>query len=86
MDFLHVIRYIHCVTTFTLSFQPTDYQCVICSMISNENDVLSINNNSVHSYVASIYIYHSELEIKDTTEASPSALFLDILLNINDNG
>jgi hypothetical protein len=44
------------------------------------DDVLSINNDQFHSYVDSIY--PSELEIKDTTESSTSASYLDILLNI----
>ena len=48
------------------------------------DDVLSIINNAFHSYVDSIY--PSELEIKDTTESSMSASYLDILLNIDING
>ena len=48
------------------------------------DDVLSINNNDFHSYVDSIY--PNELEIKDTTESSMSASYLDILLNIDING
>ena len=47
------------------------------------DDVLSINND-FHSYVNSIY--PNELEIKDTTESSMSASYLDILLNIDING
>jgi hypothetical protein len=43
------------------------------------DDVLSINNDQFHSYVDSIY--SSELEIKDTTELSTSASYLDVLLN-----
>ena len=48
------------------------------------DDVLSINDNAFHSYVDSIY--PNELEIKDTTESSMSASYLDILLNIDING
>jgi hypothetical protein len=43
------------------------------------DDVLSINNNQFYTYVATVY--PSELEIKDTTDCSTSASFLDILLN-----
>jgi hypothetical protein len=43
--------------------------------------VLSINNDRFHSYVDSIC--PSELEIKDTKESSTSALYLDVLLNID---
>ena len=45
------------------------------------DDVLSINNNDFHSYVDSIY--PGELEIKDITEFSMSASYLDIFLNID---
>ena len=45
------------------------------------DDILSINNDRFYSYVDSIY--PSELEIKDTTESSTSASYLDVLLNIN---
>ena len=48
------------------------------------DDVLSINNDRFHSYVDSIY--PSELEIKDTTESSTSASYLDVLLNIDSGG
>jgi hypothetical protein len=47
------------------------------------DDVLSINDQ-FHSYVDSIY--PSELEIKDTTESSTSASYLDVLLNIDAGG
>jgi hypothetical protein len=48
-------------------------------------DVLSINNNQLHSYVDSIY--PNELEIKDTTEWSTSASYLDVhvLLKLDTN-
>jgi hypothetical protein len=39
------------------------------------DNVLSINNDQFHSYVDSIYL--SELEIKDTTESSTSASYLE---------
>jgi hypothetical protein len=48
------------------------------------NNVLSINNDQFHSYVDSIY--PSELEIKDTTESSTSASYLDILLKTDAGG
>ena len=47
-------------------------------------DVLSIHNNEFHSYVDSIY--PSELELKDTTESSTSASYLDVLLEMNSDG
>jgi hypothetical protein len=47
-------------------------------------DVLSINNDRFHSYVDSVY--PSELEIKDTTESSTSASYLDVLLKIDADG
>jgi hypothetical protein len=43
--------------------------------------VLSINNDQFQSYVYSIY--PSELEIKDSTESSSSASYLEVLLNID---
>jgi hypothetical protein len=46
-------------------------------------DILSINNNQFNSYVDSIY--PSELEIKDTTESSTSASYLDALLKLDTN-
>jgi hypothetical protein len=39
---------------------------------------------SIHEYADSIY--PSELEIKDSTESSTSALYLDVLLNIDAGG
>jgi hypothetical protein len=47
-------------------------------------DVLSINNDQFHSYVNSMY--HSELEIKDTTECFTSTLCLYILLKLDVGG
>jgi hypothetical protein len=47
------------------------------------DDVLSINNDQFH-YLDSIY--PSEVDIKDTTESSVSASFLDVLLNMNASG
>jgi hypothetical protein len=40
------------------------------------DDVLSINNNQFQLYVNSIY--PNELEIKDTTESSTSAPYIDV--------
>ena len=45
------------------------------------DEVLSINNNKFHPYVDSIY--PCKLEIKDTTESSTSASYLDVLLKMN---
>jgi hypothetical protein len=56
---------------FNLTFQSID-------------DVLWINNNQFHSYVDSIY--PNELEIKDTTECSTSASYLDVILKLDTNG
>jgi hypothetical protein len=47
--------------------------------------VLSMNNNQFHTSVADL-IYPNELEIKDTTKCSTSALYLDILLKFDTNG
>jgi hypothetical protein len=43
------------------------------------DDVLLINNDQSYSYIDSIYL--SGLEIKDTTESSTSALYMDVLSN-----
>jgi hypothetical protein len=48
------------------------------------DDVLSINNNPIHSYVDSIY--PNELEIKDTKVCSTSASYLDVSLKLDTNG
>jgi hypothetical protein len=48
------------------------------------DDVLSINHNKFHSSVDSIY--PNQLEIKDITECSTSALYLDVLLKWDING
>jgi hypothetical protein len=48
------------------------------------DDVLSINNNQFHSHVD--LMYSNELEIKDTTESSTSASYLDVLLKLDTNG
>jgi hypothetical protein len=48
------------------------------------DDVLSINNNQLHSYVDTIY--PNELEIKDAIEHSTSASYSDVLLNLDTNG
>ena len=46
------------------------------------DDVLSLNNANFSDYLHSIY--PEELEIKDTTESSHSASYLDLLLDIDD--
>ena len=48
------------------------------------DDVLSINNDQFHLHVDSIY--PDELEIKDTTECSTSASYLDVLLKLDSDG
>jgi hypothetical protein len=48
------------------------------------DDALSINNDQFHSYVDSIF--PGELEIKDATESSTSASYLNALLNIDAGG
>jgi hypothetical protein len=48
------------------------------------DDVLSISNSQFHSYVD--LIYPNELEIKDTTECSKFASYLDVLLKLDTNG
>ena len=45
------------------------------------DDVLSLNNSKFGDYVD--FIYPEELEIKDTTDTSTSASYLDILLGID---
>ena len=48
------------------------------------NNVLSINNPEFENYLGQMY--PAELEIKDATEITPSASFLDLLLSIGRNG
>jgi hypothetical protein len=48
------------------------------------DDVLSINNNQIHSYVD--LASPNKLEMKDTRECSTSASYLDILLKLDTNG
>jgi hypothetical protein len=48
------------------------------------DDALSINHHNFHNYVHLIHPH--ELEIKDTPESDKSALYLDILLNVDFNG
>jgi hypothetical protein len=45
------------------------------------DEILTINNNQFHSYVDSIYL--NELGIKDTTECSTSASYLDVFLKLD---
>jgi hypothetical protein len=54
---------------------------VFNSTITYIDDVLSLNNDLFHSYVDSIY--PSELRMKDNTESSTSASYLEVLLNID---
>ena len=48
------------------------------------DDVLSINNPEVENYLGQMY--PAELEIKDTTESTTSASYLDLLLSIGRDG
>ena len=48
------------------------------------DDVLSINNPEFENYLGQMY--PAELEIKDTTESTTSASYLDILLSIGRDG
>ena len=48
------------------------------------DDVLSINNPEFENYLGQIY--PAELEIKDTTESTTSASYLDLLLSIGRDG
>jgi hypothetical protein len=48
------------------------------------DDVLYINNNEFYPYVDLIYLI--ELKIKDTTECSTFASYLDILLKMDTSG
>ena len=48
------------------------------------NDVLSINNPEFENYLGQMY--PAELEIKDTTESTTSASYLDLLLSIGRDG
>ena len=48
------------------------------------DDVLSINNPELENYLGQMY--PAELEIKDTTESTTSASYLDLLLSIGRDG
>ena len=48
------------------------------------DDVLSINNPEFENYLGQMYT--AELEIKDTTESTTSASYLDLLLSIGRDG
>jgi hypothetical protein len=48
------------------------------------DDVLFINNNQFHPYVD--LIYPNDLEVKDTTECTTSASYLDALLKLDTRG
>jgi hypothetical protein len=56
----------------------------LSSKFKHIDDVLLINNFQFHSYVDSIY--PNQHEIKDITESSTSASYLDVLLNIDAGG
>ena len=61
----------HLASRFNLT-----YRCI--------DDVLSINNPEFENYLGQMY--PSELEIKDTTESTTSASYLDLLLSIGRDG
>ena len=48
------------------------------------DDVLSINNPEIENYLGQMY--PAEFEIKDTTESTTSASYLDLLLSIGRDG
>ena len=48
------------------------------------DDVLSINNPEFENYLGQMY--PAEVEIKDTTESTTSASYLDLLLSIGRDG
>jgi len=48
------------------------------------DDVLSLNNHQFKDYLH--LIYPTELEIKDTTETTTSASYLDLYLSIDNRG
>ena len=61
----------HLARSFNLSFRYID-------------DVLSLNNPRFGDYLD--HIYPKELEIKDTTDSARSASYLDLLLEIDEDG
>ena len=67
----HILCNVSLAVAFNLIFRYID-------------DVSFINNNDFQLYVDSVY--PNELEILDTTESSKSALYLNVLLNIDING
>ena len=50
------------------------------------DDVLSIKNPEFENYLGQIILYPAELQIKDTTESTTSASYLDLLLSIGRDG
>ena len=48
------------------------------------DDVLSLNNSTFGDFVD--FIYHIELEIKDTTDTDRSASYLDLHIEIDSEG
>ena len=80
---------------FLYSYEAEFIQSLIQSLLSTgrkqlaprfnfTNLVLSINNPEFKNYLGQMYPV--ELEIKDTTESSTSALYLDLLLSIGRDG
>ena len=69
------------------------YCCISCNYRKSNvfdrisryiDDVLSINNPECENYLGQMY--PAELEIKDTTDSTTSASYLDILLSIGRDG
>ena len=70
----HTIFALYGKETFSISVQSRRYI----------DDVLSINNPEFENYLRQMY--PAELEIKDTTESTTSASYLDLLLSIGRDG
>ena len=70
----HTIFALYGKETFSISVQSHRYI----------DDVLSINNPEFENYLGQMY--PAELEIKDTTESTTSASYLDLLLSIGRDG
>ena len=60
------------------------FRSLICLTYRYIDDVLSINNPEFENYLGQMY--PAELEIKDTTENTTSASYLDLLLSIGRDG
>jgi hypothetical protein len=48
------------------------------------NDVISVSNINIHNYVH--FIYPDEIQERGTPESDKSALYLNVLLNIDSSG